>query len=76
MCSCKKGMNKETRTKLLDKAMTRREFLQFAGSSVLILFGLQNILALVQHTKKVTEAPKPVETAKTSNGFGSRKFGV
>lgn len=69
-------MNKETRTKLLDKAMTRREFLQFAGSSVLILFGLSNIMALLQHTKKVAEVQAPKETAKASSGFGSRKFGV
>lgn len=71
-----KGMNKITRTKLLDKEMTRREFLQFAGSSVLILFGLSNIIALMHHTKKVAEAPAPLETAKASTGFGSRKFGV
>lgn len=69
-------MNKDTRTKLLDKTMTRREFLQFAGSSVLILFGLSNILALINHTKKVTEVSAPKETAKASSGFGSRKFGV
>lgn len=69
-------MNKETRTKLLDKAMTRREFLQFAGSSVLILFGLSNIMALLHHTKKVVEVPAAKETAKANNGFGSRKFGV
>lgn len=69
-------MNKETRTKLLDKAMTRREFLQFAGSSVLILFGLSNIMALLHHTKKMAEVQTPKETAKAGSGFGSRKFGV
>lgn len=68
-------MNKETRVKLLDKKMTRREFLQFTGSSVLILFGLSNIIALINHTQKTSEAPA-AETAKASNGFGSRKFGV
>ncbi len=68
-------MNKGTRVKLLDKQMTRREFLHFAGSSVLILFGLNNILALLQHSKKVAEAPR-VEPVKSDNGFGSRRFGV
>lgn len=68
-------MNKGTRVKLLDKQMTRREFLHFAGSSVLILFGLQNILALLQHSKKVAEAPQ-AEPVKSNSGFGSRKFGV
>ena len=67
--------NKGPRVKLLDKQMTRREFLHFAGSSVLILFGLNNILAVINHSKKVAEAP-PVEQTKSSSGFGSRKFGV
>lgn len=68
-------MNKGTRVKLLDKQMTRREFLHFAGSSVLILLGLNNILALIDHSKKVAQAP-PAEPIKSSSGFGSRKFGV
>lgn len=69
-------MNRDTRTKLLSKQMTRREFLQFAGSSVLILFGLSNILALINHTKKVTETPAKTAPVKAAAGFGSRKFGV
>ena len=63
-----------TRAKLLDKRMTRREFLQFTGSSLLILFGLSNIIALIDHTKKTVDPT--VAEKKTDTGFGSRKFGV
>ena len=68
-------MDKETRTKLLDKQMTRRDFLQFVASSTLILFGFSNILALLNHTKKVTDY-SPEVTKQASTGFGSHKFGV
>jgi hypothetical protein len=63
--------------KLHKKDMTRREFLQFAGSSVLFLFGLGNIISFILHMKKSNEpvaAISPKESA--SHGFGSRKFGV
>lgn len=68
-------MDKATRAKLLGKKMTRREFLQFTGSSLLILFGLGNFLALMSHTRKTVE-PVAKETERVNNGFGSRKFGV
>ena len=67
-------MDKETRVKLLNKPMTRRDFLQFIVSSILILFGLSNFIAFLSHTKKVTN--EPVVTDRASTGFGSRKFGV
>ncbi len=69
-------MDKETRTKLLDKKMTRREFLQFAGASFLVLFGLSNIIALINHTKQVAEKPDVAKDTQATTGFGSRKFGV
>ena len=69
-------MDKESRIKqLLDKQMTRRDFLQFAASSALVLFGLSNVLALLNHTKKVADSSLE-STNRTSTGFGSRKFGV
>ncbi|HET6746616.1 MAG TPA: hypothetical protein VFH06_00740 [Candidatus Saccharimonadales bacterium] len=68
-------MDKKTQKKLLDKQMTRREFLQFAGASLLVLFGLSNIVALLNHAKRTAEAPDTSQ-AKASTGFGSRKFGV
>lgn len=55
--------------------MTRREFLQFTGSSFLILFGLSNFLALLSHTRQTVE-PVAKEPEHAKGGFGSRKFGV
>lgn len=69
-------MDKKTRAKLLSKEMTRREFLQFTGSSLLVLFGLGNIIALIHHTKQVAEAPIAADATKASAGFGTRKFGA
>lgn len=54
--------------------MTRQEFLKFVGGSMLVLFGLGNLLALMGHVKKtaLTEEVKPA----SPNGFGTRKFGA
>lgn len=68
-------MDKTTRARLLSKKMTRREFLQFTGSSFLILFGLSNFLALLSHTRQTVE-PVAKEPEHAKGGFGSRKFGV
>lgn len=68
-------MQKETRVKLLNKPMTRREFLQFAGSSLLVLFGLGNVLAVLDHAKKTAESPE-IAQHKAKTGFGASKFGV
>jgi hypothetical protein len=63
--------------KLLKKDMTRRDFLQFVGSSVLLLFGLGNIISFILHMKKSSEPVSAVSSKEpTSHGFGSRKFGV
>jgi len=63
--------------KLLKREMTRREFLQFAGGSVLILLGLGNFLQLLAHMRKTADTP-PVARVENeaSRGFGSRRFGV
>ncbi len=70
------AMDQNTKVKLLNKAMTRREFLQFAGSSFLVLFGLGNLIALLEHTRKTANAPALADAAPASHGFGSRKFGA
>jgi len=69
-------MGRITPEKLLKKEMTRREFLQFSGSAVLILFGLSNVLQLIRHMKKTAEEPAASVTTEASHGFGSRKFGA
>jgi hypothetical protein len=68
-------MEKFTPEKLLKKQMSRREFLQFAGGSALILFGLGNVLQLLGHVRKTADTPRVAQVSE-KNGFGSRKFGA
>lgn len=65
-------MRGEFRRTLLETQMTRKEFLQFLGGSIVILLGLPNFLQLLQQQRK----PQPQQNAQASHGFGSRKFGV
>lgn len=69
-------MDKKPQVKLLQKEMTRREFLQFGGSLLLVLFGLSNIIAHFSHVKKIANDPTKIAETNASNGFGSRKFGA
>ncbi|HMH70162.1 MAG TPA: hypothetical protein VK502_02090 [Candidatus Saccharimonadales bacterium] len=62
--------------KLSQKDMTRREFLQFSGGLIALLFGFGNLIALITHFVKTEEPPKVAEAADASHGFGSRKFGA
>jgi hypothetical protein len=52
--------------------MTRKEFLQIVGASLVVLLGAGNFLKVLQ--------PKPEQTETAQNhathGFGSRKFGA
>jgi hypothetical protein len=67
---------KDIQKKLLEKNMTRREFLQFTGGSILVLFGLGNLIALLTHMKKTAEPTSAATVEDVSHGFGSRKFGA
>ena len=59
---------------LLDKEMTRKEFLQYVGGTLVVLSGLPNFIALL-HARVVK--PLPTRTAATElRKFGTRKFGV
>ena len=63
--------------KLSQKDMTRREFLQFSGGLIALLFGFGNLIALITHFVKSDEPPKVAKAeADASHGFGSRKFGA
>ena len=68
-------MRGDLHKKFLQKEMTRKEFLQFAGSSLFVLFGLTNILALFNHFSNAVDSPKTMNLD-ASHGFGSRKFGA
>ena len=65
-------MRADLQKALLQREMTRKEFLQFLGSSLIILLGLPSFLQLLQRTAN----PKSHAKDDTRNGFGSRKFGA
>lgn len=70
-------MDKKPQIKLLQKEMTRREFLQFGGSLLLVMFGLTSIISHISHVKKIANDPTKIAKAQdASHGFGSRKFGA
>jgi hypothetical protein len=57
---------------ILNKQMTRKEFLRYAGGTLIVLLGLGNLLSfLKQPTRTVVQSP-----AEDHHGFGSRKFGA
>lgn len=60
---------------LLQKQMSRKEFLQIVGMALLTIFGVNNLISLMlrgnQQPQNVTQAGK----VPTSHGFGSRTFG-
>jgi hypothetical protein len=61
--------------KLLQKQLTRREFLQFLGGALVIAIGFGNLITLVKHFTKTAETPE-VASTDTDKGFGTRKFGA
>lgn len=60
-------------TQLLDKEVSRKEFLQFVGGGVLVIFGLNNLISYISQFNRPATSDAPVEA---SNGFGSRRFGA
>ncbi|HSX28213.1 MAG TPA: hypothetical protein VLF60_02075 [Candidatus Saccharimonadales bacterium] len=66
-------MSSDIHKQLLAKKMSRKEFLQLAGGSAFVLFGLSNFLPLFRHYSKTQ--PK-AHKATADNNFGTRKFGV
>jgi hypothetical protein len=64
-------MKDNLRRDLLQRRMTRKEFLGIIGGSMLALFGLGRLVSLLQQTPKTNE----VVHTDPVRGFGSRKFG-
>ncbi|QHN43189.1 hypothetical protein GII36_05055 [Candidatus Mycosynbacter amalyticus] len=59
---------------LLQREVTRGEFLKMIGIAAVSAFGVTNFIAKLSHTSKVIEqGSQPHRIA--SHGFGSRKFG-
>lgn len=60
---------------LLAREMSRKEFLQLTAGAVIALLGVGNFIKyLLAHSRRADNGQKIA--GKTSNGFGSRKFGA
>lgn len=68
-------MRGELYKNILEKQMSRKEFLQLVGSSFVVLFGFANVISLWDRFTR-PQQPSQVITTEASHGFGSRKFGV
>jgi hypothetical protein len=60
----------------LTQEITRKQFLQYTATAVLMVFGLDNLIALLTGTKLSHHRPSSGDSATDHAGFGSRKFGV
>jgi hypothetical protein len=57
---------------LLEKDISRKEFLQFVGGGIIVLFGLQNLINyLTQFNQSTSQSASPP----ARHGFGASKFG-
>lgn len=52
---------------LLQQTMTRKEFLRYVGSAILVLFGISTVLKSLQTNQSAS--------TKTSMGYGSDAYG-
>lgn len=60
------------KVEILDREVTRKEFLTILAGSGLALFGFNNFIAFLQ-----TVTAKPAQSSTNSpDSFGTRKFGV
>lgn len=60
---------------LLSRQMTRKEFLRLFVVALVALFGINNFIAALRKSPKLTNE-QPTVPEKASEGFGTRKFGV
>lgn len=60
----------------LNTEVTRQQFLQYMGTALLMVFGLNNLIQLLSTTRTVEHPQQPVVPAPSaSDGFGTRRFG-
>ncbi|HSW80812.1 MAG TPA: hypothetical protein VLG40_00290 [Candidatus Saccharimonas sp.] len=67
-----RGISKQ----LLERQMTRKEFLQLSGASLLVLFGLGNFMRFLNQYRQPAKAPTKIVVKSAAHGFGASKFGV
>jgi hypothetical protein len=64
-----------SKIEILDKEISRKQFLQIIAGSGLTLFGFSNLLAYIRAI--VERQPAAAQaSADAGHGFGTRKFGV
>lgn len=59
----------------LNTEVTRGQFLQYMGTALLMVFGLNNLLNLLSSSRPVEKHYTPVPTPNQADGFGTRRFG-
>ena len=60
---------------LLQKQMSRKEFLQIVGMALLTIFGVNNLISLLLRSNQQPQNITQTGKVPTSHGFGSRTFG-
>lgn len=69
-------MRNENMRERLSTEITRKQFLQFMGGAMLMVFGLDNLISLLTGHKFQKNIFINHEGSESSHGFGSSKFGV
>jgi len=68
-------MQSENMRDRLSAEITRKQFLQFMGGALLMVFGLDNLISLLTG-QKIEKHIYINGNAQAGHGFGSSKFGV
>ncbi len=55
---------------LLDKEMSRKEFLQHIGAAILIFFGISGLLKALTHQQTSTAQPRDMSYGSSAYGGG------
>lgn len=58
---------------LINKELSRKDFLKFMAGAMLAILGMNNFIAYLLHVNRTGKIPVVNES---SQGFGTRKFGV
>jgi hypothetical protein len=59
----------------LNTEVTRQQFLQYMGTALLMVFGLNNLINLLSSTKTVEHRYVSTPAPNAADGFGTRRFG-
>lgn len=60
----------------LKTEITRKQFLQYLTAALLMVFGLDNLIALLTGHRPQQKLLMPLQDSNGHHGFGSSRFGV